>query len=152
MHDDKYDIVDFPERPLGMRLAMLVRLWRGIVDDAVAFTGLTQSSWTTLMQLSVAGEKITVTDLARAQGIDLPPLTRTLAQLEKEGYVTRTPDEKDRRVKFISLTPAGQKAIKAVSETVERCQAQVAQGIPAQQIEQFSQTVNLLAANMIKIR
>ncbi|WP_227317292.1 MarR family transcriptional regulator [Cedecea davisae] len=152
MHEDKYDIAGFADRPLGMRLAMLVRLWRGIVDDAVAFTGLTQCSWTVLMQLSVAADKTTVTELARAQGIDLPPLTRTLAVLEKEGYVTRTPDEKDRRVKFISLTESGKQAIKAVSETVERCQLEVAQGIPQEQLEQFSQTVNQLAANMINIR
>lgn len=152
MHEDKYDIAGFADRPLGMRMAMLVRLWRGIIDDAVSFTGLTQCSWTVLMQLSVSGEKITVTDLARAQGIDLPPLTRTLAQLEKEGYITRMADEKDRRVKFISLTPSGKEVLKTLSETIERCQSQVTHGIPAQQLEQLSQTINQLAANMIKIR
>ncbi len=41
----------FARRPLGMRMAMVVRQWRAIIDSAITDTGLTQSSWTVLMQL-----------------------------------------------------------------------------------------------------
>lgn len=41
----------FARRPMGMRMAMVVRQWRAIIDAAITDTGLTQSSWTVLMQL-----------------------------------------------------------------------------------------------------
>ena len=41
----------FARRPMGMRMAMVVRQWRSIIDHAITDTGLTQSSWTVLMQL-----------------------------------------------------------------------------------------------------
>ncbi|MCU3720307.1 MarR family transcriptional regulator, partial [Enterobacter hormaechei subsp. steigerwaltii] len=41
----------FNRRPMGMRMAMIVRQWRAVIDDAILDTGLTQSSWTVMMQL-----------------------------------------------------------------------------------------------------
>lgn len=33
----------FARRPMGMRMAMIVRQWRAIIDSAITDTGLTQS-------------------------------------------------------------------------------------------------------------
>jgi MarR family transcriptional regulator for hemolysin len=48
----------FARRPLGMRMAMIVRQWRATIDHALADTGLTQSGWTVLMQLSQLGDNV----------------------------------------------------------------------------------------------
>lgn len=72
----------FARRPLGMRMAMVVRQWRAIIDSAITDTGLTQSSWTVLMQLHQLGDNVSVSELAEVQGIELPPLMRTLSLLE----------------------------------------------------------------------
>jgi MarR family transcriptional regulator for hemolysin len=64
----------FARRPLGMRMAMIVRQWRATIDHALADTGLTQSGWTVLMQLSQLGDNVSVSELAEVQGIELPPL------------------------------------------------------------------------------
>ena len=69
----------FARRPLGMRMAMVVRQWRAIIDSAITDTGLTQSSWTVLMQLHQLGDNVSVSELAEVQGIELPPLMRTLS-------------------------------------------------------------------------
>ena len=45
----------FSRRPMGMRMAMIVRQWRAVIDDAILDTGLTQSSWTVMMQLHQPG-------------------------------------------------------------------------------------------------
>ena len=76
----------FSRRPMGMRMAMIVRQWRAVIDDAILDTGLTQSSWTVMMQLHQLGDNVSVSELAEVQGIELPPLMRTLTQLEKQGY------------------------------------------------------------------
>jgi hypothetical protein len=34
----------FARRPMGMRMAMVVRQWRAIIDSAITDTGLTQSA------------------------------------------------------------------------------------------------------------
>ena len=75
----------FCRRPMGMRMAMIVRQWRAVIDDAILETGLTQSSWTVMMQLKQLGDNVSVSELAEVQGIELPPLMRTLSQLEKQG-------------------------------------------------------------------
>ena len=51
----------FARRPMGMRMAMVVRQWRSIIDHAITDTGLTQSSWTVLMQLHQLGDNVTGT-------------------------------------------------------------------------------------------
>ena len=48
----------FARRPMGMRMAMVVRQWRSIIDHAITDTGLTQSSWTVLMQLLQLGDNV----------------------------------------------------------------------------------------------
>lgn len=78
----------FARRPLGMRMAMVVRQWRAIIDSAITDTGLTQSSWTVLMQLHQLGDNVSVSELAEVQGIELPPLMRTLSLLEPRFYVS----------------------------------------------------------------
>ncbi len=59
-----------------------MRQWRAVIDDAILDTGLTQSSWTVMMQLHQLGDNVSVSELAEVQGIELPPLMRTLTQLE----------------------------------------------------------------------
>lgn len=58
----------FSRRPMGMRMAMIVRQWRAVIDDAILDTGLTQSSWTVMMQLHQLGDNVSVSELAEVQG------------------------------------------------------------------------------------
>jgi hypothetical protein len=67
----------FSRRPMGMQMAMIVRQWRAVIDDAILDTGLTQSSWTVMVQLQQLGDNVSVSELAEVQGIELPPLMRT---------------------------------------------------------------------------
>jgi DNA-binding MarR family transcriptional regulator len=88
-------------------MAMVVRQWRAIIDSAITDTGLTQSSWTVLMQLHQLGDNVSVSELAEVQGIELPPLMRTLTQLEKQGYLLRSPSPYDKRIRLLTLTAEG---------------------------------------------
>ena len=115
----------FSRRPMGMRMAMIVRQWRAVIDDAILDTGLTQSSWTVMMQLHQLGDNVSVSELAEVQGIELPPLMRTLAQLEKQGYLLR------------SVSPYAKR---------------VSQNIAPEHIDIFSATLNQFACNLRIIR
>ena len=65
-------------------------------------------------------------EMAQILGIRVSSLNETLAKLEKDGLVERTPSEEDKRVMLVSLTEAG------------RAQAQPAGRFPARMFEGFS--------------
>ncbi|MEW5558751.1 MarR family transcriptional regulator [Enterobacter asburiae] len=142
----------FARRPMGMRMAMVVRQWRAIIDHAITDTGLTQSSWTTLMQLKELGDNVSVSELAEVQGIELPPLMRTLVQLEEQGYLLRTISPYDKRCRLLTLTPKGREVLERLTTVVETCQQRVTETIPAEVMDAFSNTLNQLACNMRNIR
>lgn len=51
-------------------------------------------------------------DLAAAEGLDPSTMSRRLASLEERGFIRRSPDPDDRRAQVLSLTDAGQDALR----------------------------------------
>ncbi|HBU3763203.1 TPA: MarR family transcriptional regulator [Klebsiella pneumoniae] len=138
----------FARRPLGMRMAMVVRQWRAIIDSAITDTGLTQSSWTVLMQLHQLGDNVSVSELAEVQGIELPPLMRTLSLLEKQGYLVRSTS----RIRLLTLTAEGRAILEKLSCVIETYQERVTQTIPEADLATFSATLNQIACRLRNIR
>ena len=56
----------------------------------------------------LAVQPMTMSELALAMEVTKPTMTRTIAALQKRGWVERTRSEQDRRVVKISLSAAGQ--------------------------------------------
>ena len=56
---------------------------------------------------------LSVGELARAEKVQPPSMTRTVSCLEEGGYVVRRPHESDRRQVVVSLTDTGQAAVLA---------------------------------------
>ncbi|MER1913741.1 MarR family winged helix-turn-helix transcriptional regulator [Citrobacter portucalensis] len=142
----------FARRPMGMRMAMVVRQWRAIIDAAITDTGLTQSSWTVLMQLYQLGDNASVSELAQMQGIELPPLMRTLSQLEKQGYLLRSTSPYDKRIRLLALTAQGRARLDELNRVIETYQHRVTCTIPEAELASFSATLNQIACNLRTIR
>ncbi|HBM3025471.1 TPA: MarR family transcriptional regulator [Klebsiella oxytoca] len=142
----------FARRPMGMRMAMVVRQWRAIIDSAITDTGLTQSSWTVLMQLHQLGDNVSVSELAEVQGIELPPLMRTLTQLEKQGYLLRSTSPYDKRIRLLTLTAEGRAVLEKLNRVIEAYQQRVTETLPEAQLAAFSATLNQIACNLRTIR
>ncbi|MBF0033738.1 MarR family transcriptional regulator [Citrobacter freundii] len=142
----------FARRPMGMRMAMVVRQWRAIIDAAITDTGLTQSSWTVLMQLYQLGDNVSVSELAQMQGIELPPLMRTLSQLEKQGYLLRSTSPYDKRIRLLALTAQGRSRLEELNRVIDTYQHRVTCTIPEAELASFSATLNQLACNLRTIR
>jgi len=142
----------FARRPLGMRMAMVVRQWRATIDHALRDTGITQSSWTVLMQLQQLGDNVSVSELAEVQGIELPPLMRTLAQLEMQGLIARTTSPYDKRIRLLKLTAKGCALLEKITQVIEACQLRATESIPAEDLQKFSATLSQLACNLRVMR
>lgn len=142
----------FSRRPMGMRMAMVLRQWRAVIDHAITDTGLTQSGWMVLMQLHQLGDNVSVSELADVVGIELPPLMRTLNHLEIQGHLVRTVSPYDRRIRLLALTPQGKAMQQRLAQTIAALQSRITNHISAEHLDVFSTTLNQIACNLRTLR
>jgi DNA-binding MarR family transcriptional regulator len=68
--------------------------------------GLTRPEWRTLSGLGQRGT-MTATELGEQSAMHKTKVSRAVAELERRRWLTRAPDENDRRVEHLALTKAG---------------------------------------------
>ncbi|WP_243076477.1 MarR family winged helix-turn-helix transcriptional regulator [Microbacterium sp. SS28] len=81
-----------------------------------AIDSMSDAQFAVLATLKVHGPH-TLGELAERERVSAPSMNRTVNCLEESGYLTRTPDETDRRKVNIALADAG---LAVVEETVRR--------------------------------
>ena len=84
------------------------RAWRLVIDRRLKHLGLSQASWMAIALTAKEAAPPSQTRLATLAGVEDPTIVSTVDRLVKAGYMVRTPSATDRRVKLLSLTPAGQ--------------------------------------------
>ncbi|MRW88672.1 MarR family transcriptional regulator [Duganella sp. FT80W] len=90
------------------------RAWRLAIDRRLKHLGLSQASWMAIALTAKETEPPSQTKLATRAGVEDPTMVATVDRLVKAGYMVRTPSATDRRVKLLSLTPAGQEIYQTV--------------------------------------
>lgn len=85
------------------------------------------------------GKAVTVSELNSLIDVSAPALSRTLKNLEEDGYVARTPDEKDRRNNFLRLTDKGEQVIVLAEKQMERYCNAISERIGEERINDFIQ-------------
>ena len=83
------------------------RAWRMVLDRRLKHLGLSQTSWLAIAYTAKEATPLSQTQLASRVGVEDPTMVSTVDRLVKAGFMLRTPSETDRRVKLLSLTPAG---------------------------------------------
>ena len=81
-----------------------------------AIDSMSDGQFAVLATLKIHGPH-TLGELAERERVSAPSMNRTVNCLEESGYLTRTPDESDRRKVNIAVTDAGRGV---VEETVRR--------------------------------
>ena len=99
-----------PEVASRLRLAIM-RLSRRLRQHAPG--GITPSQLSALATV-VAEGRITLSQLAVAERVQPPSITRVVDVLVTDGYATRTQSEEDRRVAWVEPTPTGRALVEAV--------------------------------------
>lgn len=85
--------------------------------------------------------------LAAALFVNKSSVARRLAHLEKEGYVTRTPDENDRRVLIVSPTERARALLPHLQEIAGEWNKIITDGFTDEEIALFSELINKAYAN-----
>jgi DNA-binding MarR family transcriptional regulator len=96
-----------------------------VYDLALRPANLTTPQFSLLSLLNRAPHDLTLSELADAQGMDRTTLTRNLAPLAREGYVTVSSGQ-DRRQRIARLTPAGRDAFQRAKPLWQQAQARIA--------------------------
>jgi len=91
------------EQSVGRWLGMLHRYARRRFHEGAAEHGIADAQFPILMSL-LHEDGVSQDELAQHHLLDKATITRSLAKLEKLGYVERRPDEDDRRVKRVHVT------------------------------------------------
>jgi DNA-binding MarR family transcriptional regulator len=112
---------DLDPGPLGIvgRVIVLAKHLEASVGKALAKHGLTLGQFDILATLRRHGPKggLSPTHLLGSVMLSSGGMTSRLDTLEREGWIVRTDDPKDRRGVIIELTPKGRKLIDAATET-----------------------------------
>jgi MarR family transcriptional regulator, transcriptional regulator for hemolysin len=121
-----------PDLNWELRLGFLVhdvsRLRRRVVDRALKPLGVTRSQWWVLAFLSRSDG---MSHVALADELDLGKvaLGQLIDRLEKTGFVSRRPDEDDRRVKRIYLTRRSHALIAQIRDNVSVTEKEILEKI-----------------------
>ena len=117
------------------------RVWRRIVDQALANSGLSQAMALPLLVLS-RGDHIRPGAIADELGLEGPSLVRIIDLLVAEKLVTRKEDATDRRAKILSLTGKGRQRAQEIEQVVDGLRKDFLKNIAE---EQLRATVQMLA-------
>ena len=82
--------------------------------------------------------------LAQAINADKSRIISVLDELQRRGLIQRRPDEADRRVHLLSLTPAGDRLRRSVEAAIRRTEEQVLEVLPPADREAFLRSVKAL--------
>ena len=100
-------------------LAPLIREMIAAEEPVLEAHGLTMWGYVVLSALDRSSMR-TQAALAAAIGADKTRIIRTLDDLQDDGYIERTPDPDDRRVRLLAITDAGRRVKDAVQGEIQR--------------------------------
>ena len=105
-----------------------------IYDEALQPSGLLTTQYALLSTLARAGEPVLHSALAEAQQMSPTTLSRNLKPLQRDGLVRIAPG-KDRRTRYVELTPNGHEALETARPLWRAVQVQVRETAGAERIE-----------------
>lgn len=123
---------------VGYRLAEAVQTRLA----AAGFPGLSFSDGFVVQHL--IDDEPTVSEIARWQGVTTQAVSQRLRTLERLGYVERSSDPDDRRVRRVHLTGRGRDAVAAARRTRREVQRELADLVGSEAVDQTVATLRLV--------
>jgi DNA-binding MarR family transcriptional regulator len=102
--------------------------------------GISHYHFAALGMLSRAGQ-LPVSEIGKRLWISKPQMTAVIDKLVSLDFVTRQPDEIDRRVINIVITPTGQSALKKGSQTIQNMIAGKLDGLSTEDLQNLASSL-----------
>ena len=131
------------ERAAQLRTA-IVRTARRLRQEAAAETsGLTPTSVAALATIERHGP-MTPSEIADVERVKRPTITRTLACLEREGLIDRTPDPTDGRSALVKINGAGRERLRRLRSRKNAYLARRMRDLSAEEVETLERATEIL--------
>jgi DNA-binding MarR family transcriptional regulator len=110
----------FHEAPLtlGMLINRSARLGQRWLETRLAPLGVAAAAVPVLAALKIQ-DGMTQRELARRIGTEQPTMAQTLARMERDGLIVRSPNPADGRSEYIHLTPLAESTMPKIREELE---------------------------------
>ena len=96
------------------------------------------------LSVIVFGGPVTITDLATAEQVRLPTVSRLVTSLESEGLVRREIDPADRRIVRVRATPEGRRVLDEGRERRIRDLGEQLRVLPPEELETLRRAADIL--------
>lgn len=131
----------------GFTLNDVARLLRWEFDRQAQHLGLTRAQWSVLAHLKHY-EGVQQNVLAHFMDIKPITLARHLDNLERQDWVVRQGDPKDRRVKRIFLSTKAKPMISSLTKVGKKVRVHALRGLSADEQTQLMQMLNKIRENL----
>jgi DNA-binding MarR family transcriptional regulator len=121
----------------------IVRTSRALRQDAADETGLGAATTPALASINRSGP-LTPSELAAIEHVKRPSITRTLASLEREGLIERTPDPADGRSSLVAITDAGRERLARLRRRKSAYLARRLRKLEPDEVETLARAAELL--------
>jgi len=112
--------------------------------EAVRGCGISVRGYIILLALS-EGEADSQLTLGRTSMMDKSTLVRAVDEMEEGGYLVRTPDPADRRVRSVSITERGKQVLERAALAVAKVEEEFLAVLPPDQRRAFRAAATALA-------
>ena len=107
--------------------------------------GLSVAEWRVIAHLSHSGP-VSVRDIRTAVNLEKPRVSRAVSRLEACGLVRKVPGETDARLVAISLTKAGETALKEILPAVQAIEADLLAAASPRDLKTFFKVIDRMHA------
>ncbi len=107
---------------------------------------VTRTQWLAMYYISKK-ENMTQNELADALGTKDPTVVSLIDRMERDDMLKRSPSPKDRRVRYLSLTPNGKKLCVKLTAVAEQFKDDAISGISEKDLNSFKLVVDAMISN-----
>lgn len=129
-----------PHLASQLRFAVM-RLSRRLRQHALE--GITPAQSSALAVVAREG-RLTLSQLAEAERVQPPTVTRVVDSLVRRGLVTRTPGEHDRRVGWVEPTPEGKELVERMRRRRDAYLAKRLRRLSAEEVDVLARAASIL--------
>lgn len=130
----------------GFLIHDVSRMMRGWFDEHAQDLGLTRAQWRVLVHLA-AREGVNQRELAEILELDTVTLGRHIDRLERDNWLERRPDPKDRRAWLLHLLPAARPILDQMESLAERTMTLALDGLSPEERAQFISVLTRIKGN-----
>ncbi|TFY96332.1 MarR family winged helix-turn-helix transcriptional regulator [Ramlibacter humi] len=137
---------------LFFKLVRVVNLTARPFHDTVGKANhLTLNEWRAMVVLA-SHPGVAAADIAESTGLDKMAVSRAIAGLDKTGRLVKKEDPGDQRRSRLYLSAEGQRLFTKVGRTAKKREAELFNGISAEELERFGATADKLVAAVRGLR